>query len=344
MKRVDPRLTGDAAANRDVLARHLAAGPIEVRLPDGRFPLAGGCVLADGQSVRGRDATVLVGADLGTAPLVHVVGSGSGVSDLTIELPTMDTGLHDGDQGTAITVGRYLYPTAPAWIADVEIARVRVLRGHRCAANSIAVMGAVSRVRLTDIDISGGGTGIAVHWGALGESVSTIVGPSYHPHHLTVAALTVRHAFEAFYLSSVHDVSVRDVTADDVEIGFRLLPGDNVDRYHGGSGTSEVSSRIDIADCRIGWRGLYGLRVAGWGRSEVDHQVRRLDYRDVSIRNVLLQAEPGLHRRHDRRRAAVVIDDAVGVAFADIKVGTPADDIAEAVVNGMPAAVDELTG
>jgi hypothetical protein len=203
-------------------------------------------------------------------------------------------------------------------------------------------MGAVRRVRLLDIDVSGGGTAVAVHWGAVGESVATIVGPSYHPHDLTVAGLTVRNAFEAFYLSSVYDVSVRDVTATNVEIGFRLLPGDNVDLYRERGEVSDVSSRIEIADCRIGWCGLYGIRVAGWGRSEVDHRVRRLDYHDVSIRNVRLHAEPTLHRRHHGRRAGVVVDEATGVAFADLKAGGSADGVAEAIVNGAPAAIEGL--
>jgi hypothetical protein len=275
-------------------------------------------------------------------PLLRMLGSGARMSDLTLELPTADTGRHDGDRGTGITVGQYLYSAATGWIEDVEIARVTVRRGGRCAANSIAVMGAVRHVRLLDIDVGGGGTAIAVHWGAVGESVGTIVGPSYHPHDLTIAGLTVRDAFEAFYLSSVHDVSVRDVTAASVEIGFRLLPGDNVDLYRERGEVSDVSSRIDIADCRVGWCGLYGIRVAGWGRSEVDHRVRRLDYHDVAIRNVRLHAEPSLHRRHHGRRAGVVVDEATGVAFADVKTGGTVDGVAAAIVNGSPAAIEQL--
>jgi hypothetical protein len=341
VRRVKARLTDNAAANRDIIRRHLADRAVEVRLPKGRFPLAPGCVVGAGRSLRGRD-TVLVASTTDPTPLFRILGSGATIADLTFELPAADTGLHDGDQGTAVTIGQYLYPAATDWIDDVEVARVRLLRAGRCAANSIAVMGAVRRVRLVDIDVSGGGTAIAVHWGAVGQSVATIVGPSYHPHDLNVAGLTVRDAFEAFYLSSVHDVSVRDVTAANVEIGFRLLPGDNVDHYHEDGTTSQVSSRIDIADCRVGWCGLYGVRVAGWGRSEVDHRVRRLDYRGVSIRNVRLHAEPALHRRHDGRRAGVVVDQATGVAFADVKVGGSGDGVAEAIVNGSPTTIGGL--
>jgi len=341
VRHVRAQLTDDGVANRDIIRRHLADRAIDLRLPTGRFPLAAGCVIGAEQSVRGR-GTVLVGTGADQTALFRILGSGARLSDLTLELPMADTGLHDGDQGTAVTVGQYLYPAAPEWIDDVAVSRVRVHRAGRCAANSIAVMGAVRHVRLVDIDVTGGGTAIAVHWGAVGQSVAAIVGPSYHPHDLVVEGLTARDAFEGFYLSSIHDASVRDVTATNVEIGFRLLPGDNVDLFAEDDERPDVSSRIDIADCRVDWCGLYGVRVAGWGRSEVDHRVRRLDYHNVSVRNVRLHAEPALHPRHNGRRAGVVVEQATGVTFADVKVGGVADGVAEAVVNRTPVTIDEL--
>lgn len=160
------------------------------------------------------------------------------------------------------------------------------------AANCIALVGAVRHLTLTDVSIVGGCTGIAVHWGAVGDSVSSISGPSYHPHHIDIQDLVVSDAFEGFYLSSVHDVSVQRARLSDVEIGFRLLPGDNTDRFHVGDDNA-IGQRIRVSEARVSWNGpLYAIRIAGWGRSEVDHSVRVLEYRDVVVTDCTLVPLP----------------------------------------------------
>ncbi|HEY2793234.1 MAG TPA: hypothetical protein VGJ28_12790, partial [Micromonosporaceae bacterium] len=212
---------------------------------------------------------------------------------------------------------------------------VRVVRPSQCPANSIAVMGAVRGLTLRDIRIDGGGTGVAVHWGAVATSVAQITGPSFHPHDLTIERLDVRDAFEAFYLSSVHDIDVRDLRCDNVEIGFRLLPGDNADAYHQDPAASQVSRRITIRDGRIGWHGIYAIRVAGWGRSEVDRSLRRLAYQDVSIRDLELTPMPATAARS---RAAVVLEQAEGVRFAAVRLHT-ADGVTDVTVDGQRSAL-----
>lgn len=310
-------LTADGVANRQALRSLLdSRSPVTVELPPGRWPVAGGIVLHAGQGLRGAPGTTLVlTADDGD-PLVHLVGSGASISDVAFELPAAVSGQHQGHRHTALTIGDYLYPEAPAWIEHVTVENVLVRRDGPCPANAIAVMGAVRDMVLKDLDVAGGGTALAVHWGAVATDVSSISGPSFHPHHLAISGLRVRSAFEAFYLSSTHDVTVRDVAADDVEIGFRLLPGDNGIRFQ--SGPSRVSSGIDIAGCQIGWRGLYAMRVAGWGRSEVDQQLTTVAYQDTSISDCRLTATRG--HGPVRRIAAIVVEQADGVKLHDIEV------------------------
>jgi hypothetical protein len=151
----------------------------------------------------------------------------------------------------------------------------------------------------------------------------------------------VRDAYEGFYLSSVHDVEVRDVTCDDVEIGFRLLPGDNADAYHEDPTRSQVNRRITVSGARIGWRGIYAIRVAGWGRSEVDREVRRLSYRDVTISGCVLTALPAARRLAGRTRRAVVVEHAAGVGFDGMALGGGVPT-GEASVDGRPARLHEL--
>lgn len=333
-------LTADGTANRQLLRSLLGSrSPVTVDLPPGRWPVAGGIVLHAGQSLRGTPETTLVlSADNGD-PLVHIVGSGVAVSDVTFELPAAVSGRHQGHRHTAVTIGDYLYGEAPAWIEHVAVENVRVRRDGPCPANSIAVMGAVRDVVLNDLDISGGGTALAVHWGAVAADVSAISGPSFHPHRLAISGLRVKSAFEAFYLSSCHDVTVRDVTADDVEIGFRLLPGDNGTRFQ--TGPSRVSSSIDIAGCEIGWRGLYAIRVAGWGRSEVDQQLTTVTYQDTSISDCRLTAT-----RSDgpiRRIAAIVIEQADGVKLDDIEVSGLPPGVPRMRVDGDDVSVAHVT-
>jgi hypothetical protein len=230
-------------------------------------------------------------------PVLHVLGSDVAIADLGLRPPPCDPGLHSGDRGTAITVGEYLYPAAPAWIGHVDIRRVHVDRGGNRAANSIALMGAVHDVTVQDIAIHGGHTGVAVHWGAVGADVGSIVGPTYHPHRLVIDGLRVRDAVEGFYLSSVHDVRVSGACLRDVEMGFRLLPGDNTDRFHRAPGANvpaaRIGDRIDISDVCVQWTGdRYGARVAGWGRSEVDGVISTLDYTDTVISDCALRRVP----------------------------------------------------
>jgi hypothetical protein len=232
-------------------------------------------------------------------PVLHVLGGGVRITDLTVCPPPADPGEHGGDAGTAITVGRYLYPAPPDWIADVRLARIHVERpGHR-ASNSIALMGAVRDVALDDVTVHGGYTGVAVHWGAVGAGVGDITGPSYHPHHLAIRGLRVDDAVEGFYLSSVHDVLVSGAHLHDVEMGFRLLPGDNTDRFLRDP-AAVIGERIEVRDVCVRWTGeRYAVRVAGWGRSEIDGMVTMLRYADTVIRDCVLYrgaAAPAHHQ------------------------------------------------
>jgi hypothetical protein len=312
-----------------------------VRLPPGRIPLTGGVVLHESDRLTGTGNTILAATESAAEPVLHVIGARAKIQDLSITLPTSVPGPHDGARFTAITIGDYLYPDRPTWINDVSIRRVRVRRPAQCPANSIAVVGAVRRLTLRDIDVEGGGTGVAVHWGAVATSVSDITGPSYHPHELTIDGLRVRNAFEGFYLSSVHDVDVHDFVCDNVEIGFRLLAGDNADTYHENPKTSQVSRRIVVRDGRIRWRGRYAIRVAGWGRSEVDRSVRRLPYRDVTVTACDLTAIEAAGSPDSRSRAAVVLEHGDGVRFADVAIAAGID-VPEATIDGHPVVLAEL--
>jgi len=235
----------------------------------------------------GRPGTWLESTGTTGHPVLHIVGSDVSVSDLGLRPPPADPGEHGGDRGTAVTVGDYLYAQAPEWIERVDVRRVHVERPAEKHANCVALMGAVRDVSLHDLTIRGGYTGVAVHWGAVGADVSSIEGPTYHPHRLTITDLRVSDAIEGFYLSSVHDVEVSGACLRDVEMGFRLLPGDNTDRF---VESPEIGSRITIADVCVRWHGpRYAVRVAGWGRSEVDGLVSVLRYSDTVIRDCTLR-------------------------------------------------------
>ena len=354
----EPVLTGDPANNHAVLATLLATEPPGlVRLPAGRFPLAQGITLGHGWALHGAEnGAGPVNADNGSAsaggdndagngrraggvgtwlssssaygePIIQVLGSGVEVVGLGLLPPHSEPGEHGGDRGTGLTVGSYLYADHPEWIERIRITGVHVRRAGDRAANCVAVMGAVRDVELIDVTVSGGCTGLAVHWGAVGQSVSTLVGPTYHPHHLQVSGLRVSDAFEGFYLSSVHDVRLAHACLADVDIGFRLLPGDNTDRFHPALG-AVVGRDIEISDVCVSWRGaLYGLRVAGWGRSEVDGLVSTLVYRDVTIRDVQLtavdppdgQALPVSGGSFSR--SPVVLERAYGVSLQNVNIG-----------------------
>lgn len=325
-----PALDGTPEENGAELRRLVAHPAGRLQLPEGRHVVTGGVVLTDGWTLVGSRGdptrTSLVQAEPADEPLVHVVGSGVAVEDVTLHVPRTDAGRHDGDRWTALTVGRYLYPADAGWLDGVGVRGVHVVRDGRCPANSIAVMGAVRDLELTGVRVRGGGTGVAVHWGAVGDHVSTLTGPSYHPHRLHLRDLEVCGAYEAFYLSSVHDVTVTDVRADDVEIGFRLLPGDNTDRFHDAAGNSPVSRGIEVRGCEVGWTGrLYAFRVAGWGRSEIDHRVSRLDYRDLTVDDIRIRARPVPGPNgHVEPRVAVVVENAGPVRFGRIRLdGAP---------------------
>lgn len=325
-----PELGDDARANTAALRNALAAGPGTVRLVNGRWPVTGGLVLTDDRVLAGtpggdgQPASRLVLTDNGAEPLVHLLGSRTAVRDIALELPASRLGEHDGDMGTAVTVGRYLYAGPADWLQDCALERLVVARtrdygsGYGLPANSIAVMGAVRNVRLDDVTVTGGGTGLAVHWGAVGSSVHDITGPSYHPNGLRVRGLVVRNAFEGFYLSSAHDVIVDGSQLYDVEIGFRLLAGDNTVRFAPQDQRAPIGSRIVINRTRISWNGhLYALRIAGWGRSEVDGTVSTLPWRDVVVRDCAVTTLPATVG-DGRPRAGVVLEEARGVALEDI--------------------------
>ena len=102
-------------------------------------------------------------------------------------------------------------------------------------------------------------------------------------------------------------------------MGFRLLPGDNTDRF---VGSPVVGSAIKISDVCVRWHGpRYAVRVAGWGRSEIDGVVSVLRYRDCVIRDcVLLGAGTG------DAWSPIVVERATGVALHNTTIGSvPAD-------------------
>jgi hypothetical protein len=322
-----PALTADAARNHRVLQQTLdtvPAGRLEV--PPGAHVVADGLRVPGGWTIRGSEAAAanggrpgswLVSAGATGHPVLHVVGSGVSISDLGLRPPPADPGEHGGDRGTALTVGEYLYARPPQWITGVDVRRVRVERPHDRHANSIAVMGAVRDVTVHDVTVVGGYTGVAVHWGAVGADVASIAGPTFHPHRLTVTDLRVRDAVEGFYLSSVHDVQVAGCCLRDVEMGFRLLAGDNTDRF---AGSAPVGSDIEVADACVTWTGpRYGVRVAGWGRSEVDGAVTVLPYRNTVVRDCRLTGAGG-----DGSWSPVLVERAAGVALRDIRLDTGA--------------------
>lgn len=336
---VTPELTGDPAANRELLQR-LLDDAATIRLPAGEYPVASGLTVPAGAALCGDPAgTTLVQPVATEAPLLHVLGSRVLLADLTLRLPDARPGPHDGDRWTAVTVGRYFYPAAPDWIDGVELRNLTVHRAGRCPANSVAVLGAVRDLTVEGLSVSGGGTGLAVHWGAVGTDVTELTGPSYHPHRLALRDVRVVDAFEGCYLSSVHDVSLRGLRCSGVEIGFRLLPGDNTDRFHAGPGDSPVSSRIEVSDAEVGWCGRYAVRIAGWGRSEVDGSTGVLGYREVSVAGVRLRAEPPL--ADDADRAAVVLEQAAGVAIHGVRL--TGAEVTEVRRDDVPLALAELT-
>lgn len=327
------RLGEDPAANTGLLQHALDAGG-SVSLAAGSWPLAAGVRLPAAATLRGavadgHPATTLRLVESRAEPLLHVLASSVRLQDLVLDLPARQIGEHDGDAATAVTVGRYLYDAEAGWLQDVELSRLRVVRRATdgplgSSANSIAVMGAVRDVRVEDVSVRGGGTGLAVHWGAVASSVREVVGPSYHPHRLRVDRLHVRDAFEGFYLSSVHDVAVRHGRFEDVEIGFRLLPGDNTGRYAPPDVRERISSSIEVTDCDISWHGpLYGVRAAGWGRSEVDGAVTRTAYRDTAVRRCAIRTQPRVAPVPSGGRgprAVVVLEAAGGLLLEDLAV------------------------
>lgn len=318
-----PELEDDGDQN-GALLRALLSGsePGPVILPAGSYPITGGLILSDGWSLSG-SGTTLWRAEAEESPLIHVLGSGVSVSDLTLELPDASPGPHDGAAWTAVTIGRYFYTEKPEWIEQITVERVVVRRTGRCTANNITLIGAVRDAHLADLEVHGGGTAFIAHWGAVGAGVSDITGHSLHPHHFQVVGLRVYDAFEAFCLSSVHDVEVRNVQGDRVEIGFRLLAGDNTDRYQEKGADSGINRRLLIQHCDIGWCGdLYAIRVAGWGRSEVDGAVTTRAYVDLRVHDVTVRPlsiiVDGRPPRQGRR--PIVVEDAGLVDLTEVRV------------------------
>ncbi|WIM96909.1 hypothetical protein ACTOB_000387 [Actinoplanes oblitus] len=292
--------------------------PGKLELPPGNHRLAEGLRVPGGWTVRGASAenTWLISESRTGHPVLHVLGSEVAISDLGLRPAPSDPGEHGGDRGTGLTVGEYLYPGEPQWISAVEVHRVHVDHGPLRTANAIGVMGAVRDVVLHDVLVTGGYTGVAVHWGAAGADVSSIVGPTYHPHRLTVSDLRVRDATEGFYLSSVHDVRVTGACLHDVEMGFRLLPGDNTNRFV--SSSEDVGARIVVSDVCVRWSGpRYAVRIAGWGRSEVDGVVTVLAYRDCEVRDCRIAGAGS-----GDSWSPVLVEQAPGVALRELTVTT----------------------
>ncbi|MFY1705354.1 hypothetical protein ACN28G_27145 [Micromonospora sp. WMMA1923] len=350
----------DPELNRAHLQKLLDSAPGGVlALPAGRYPLAHGLTVPAGWTVRGAPSvsappsgssgrspappsgssgsgpvppsggpvTWLTVDAPDDRPVLHVLGSQVSVRDLGLRPAPSRPGEHDGDRGTGLTVGRYLYPGTPQWLSGVDVRRVHVDHGDNRAANAVALMGAVRDVTVQDVTVTGGHTGLAVHWGAIGASVDTIVGPSYHPNRLRVAGLRVRDAVEGFYLSAVHDVTVSGVCLRGVEMGFRLLAGDNTDRYHRDP-QARICERIDIRGVCVTWTGpRYGVRVAGWGRSEVDGLVSRLEYVDTTIRDTVLRRAPGGSSAGSAQRgwSPLLVEHADTVGLHDIRIEPPTD-------------------
>lgn len=320
-----PALGADPEHNRRILQEVLDTVPAgKLELPPGTHPVADGLRVPGGWTIRGSEVAGAGGGPVGTwlvstgttgHPILHILGSDVAVSDLGLRPPPADPGEHGGDRGTAVTVGDYLYRDTPEWVSRVDLRRLHVERRDEKHANCIALMGAVSDITVHDVTVRGGYTAVAVHWGAVGADVASITGPTYHPHRLTITDLRVRDAIEGFYLSSVHDVRVEGACLRDVEMGFRLLPGDNTDRFV----TSDVvGSAIDIADICVAWNGpRYAVRAAGWGKSEIDGQVSVLQYRDARIRGCTLRgAGTG------DSWSPIVMERAAGVTLRDITATT----------------------
>jgi len=331
-----PALTGDADRDRRILQEALdTATPGKLELPPGEHVIADGLRVPGGWTIRGASvigangsppASWLVSTGTTGHPVLHVLGSDVSISDVGLKPPPADPGEHGGDRGTAITIGEYLYETAPEWIQRVDVRRVHVWRPHDRAANCIAVMGAVRDITLHDVTVRGGYTGVAVHWGAVGADVSSVVGPTFHPHRLNITDLRVRDAIEGFYLSSVHDVHVLGACLRNVEMGFRLLPGDNTNRFVPSPvSAADIGARIEIADACVRWNGpRYGVRVAGWGRSEVDGLVSVLPYKDAVIRDCHLVGAGS-----SEAWSPVLVERAAGVQLHGIRVGTHPSDAAD---------------
>jgi hypothetical protein len=310
-----PVLTTDPIQNHKIIQELLFGTPGKLELPPGVHPLADGLRVPGGWTINGSSSsgTWLVMIERTGHPVLHVLGSDVSISDLGLRPAPSDPGEHGGDRGTGLTVGEYLYTEEPTWITGVDIRRIHVDHGDLRTANAVGIMGAVRDITLHDITVTGGYTGLAVHWGAVGSDVSTLVGPTYHPNHLDVSGLTVSGAIEGFYLSSVHDVRVSGATLTDVEMGFRLLPGDNTDRF---VTTPDIGARIDISDVDVTWSGpLYAVRVAGWGRSEIDGEVTVLTYREATIRDCHLSG-----RGTGNSWSPIVVEQASGVSLENISV------------------------
>ncbi|MEU4694421.1 hypothetical protein [Actinoplanes sp. NPDC023714] len=308
-------LGADPVENHRVLQKILSGTPGELDIPAGSHPLSDGLRVPAGWTIRGTADTWLTVVERTGHPVLHVLGSDVSISDLGLRPAPSDPGEHGGDRGTGLTVGEYLYAEAPEWISGVRVSRVRVDHGVLRTANAVGLMGAVRDVVLEDVTVTGGYTGLAVHWGAVGDDVSTLVGPTYHPHDLVVSGLRVADAIEGFYLSSVHDVRVTGALLTGVEMGFRLLPGDNTDRF---VKYPDIGARIEIADVDVRWSGpLYAVRIAGWGRSEIDGAVTVLNYRDTVIRDCRLRG-----RGTGGSWSPILIEQAPGVTLEDITVSS----------------------
>jgi hypothetical protein len=252
---------------------------------------------------------------VGTAgnPVLHVLGFDVSIGDLGLRPSPADPGEHGGDR-TAITVGQYRYATAPDWIGGVDVRRVHV---ERAGGQQHRADGRGPDVTLHDVTVHGGHTGVAVHWGAVGTGVSTIDGPTYHPHRLSITGLRVRAAVEGFYLSSC--------TTSGSSAGACATWG-------WGSGCCPATTRTGSSPIRGSGRtsrsptGACGGRVRTTAPGSPAGAAARstgwsapLRYRDTVVRDCVLSG------RGAAARSPVLIESADGVDLHDIRVESAPD-------------------
>jgi hypothetical protein len=268
----------------------------EVLLPPGETHVHGEVQVTRPLRIAGAGAgrTVLVFHIGARQCAFRILSSNVVLEDVEIRVDMRDQpGPHDGEYGTAVTIGRYLYGEKDQ-IREIQNVTVRRVAIRRVAgswpANSIFGGGAVSKVLLEHITIEGGLLGVGFHWGAAGKDVGKITGKTYHPHGLVLRDVEVVDSVEGFWFSSCYDVDVQGVVVRRCSFVFRLLPGDNGARFADAAEKPKISSNIAIRNVYAYdvISTLFAVRITGWGRSEIDKKESLVAYRDTSIENVII--------------------------------------------------------